>query len=437
MCNEDLPALFYNRYDNLTNIQLIRGSEEQDQKCNELFKKTTGASKDNWYYISYDTTTEISESASSPCDTPCTSPETSQQYLCPTLSCSNTAINKKCYAFSVTSKSGCYCEQTLKKNINEYGYISGAKRTLDEDNNYCYNFAYSYLMSFIFSMGTSLFTLILNSVMMNVLGCITKIERRRNKSSEIRSTAMKIFISLFVNTAIIILIVQSNGISGKNLGLDKVGIFGGNYEDFSSAWYEGVGSSILKTMILNMITAHIWPVLSYFIILPLQRCCGKKAVLQDELNQLYEGEDFILVQRLPLIFNTIFVSYFYTSGMPIFCIIAACSFFILFWVDKACFLRMYKKPPNYGAELITDSLSILPLAIVLHLAVSIWMYGSNDIFYDSSTGEGLINLKFLSDQTGLDYTQIQELYDEWINDNKFDYFKILPKVFFYYNIIDC
>lgn len=127
-----------------------------------------------------------------------------------------------------------------------------------------------------------------------------------------------------------------------------------------------------------------------------------------------------------------FVSTLYTSGIPLFYLVASCSFFIQFWVDKAFFLRMYKRPPSYGVELIADCLDILPWSIVLHLILGIWMYGSNDVLYDSSTGEGLLNLHFVSDSTGLNYTDIESAYNEWIQNNKYDYLKLLPKVYIYY-----
>ena len=43
-------------------------------------------------------------------------------------------------------------------------------------------------------------------------------------------------------------------------------------------------------------------------------------------------------------------------------------------------MRFYKKPPYYGADLHNVAFSFLNWAILLHLILGIWIYGTPDIF---------------------------------------------------------
>ena len=86
---------------------------------------------------------------------------------------------------------------------------------------------------------------------------------------------------------------------------------------------------------------------------------------------------FKLEYRYPTLLNVIFVTLTYSSGMPILYPIAACTFSIMYMTDKIALLRLYNRPPMYKASLAKLTLNILPIAIVLHLCIAVWMYGAS------------------------------------------------------------
>lgn len=71
-----------------------------------------------------------------------------------------------------------------------------------------------------------------------------------------------------------------------------------------------------------------------------------------------------------------FVSLFYAGGMPLLWITASFTYFCTYWFDKTSFLRLYKIPPRFGASLSTMATEVMPWAIMIHCALSLWFFTS-------------------------------------------------------------
>jgi hypothetical protein len=114
---------------------------------------------------------------------------------------------------------------------------------------------------------------------------------------------------------------------------------------------------------------------------------------QKELNDLYAGLPYEIDERYPYLLNTLFVSLFYSAGLPLLMPFAALNFALYFAVDKYLLLRVYSKP-YFDQTLALMTLRLLPFALLFHLGIAFWMYGSRDIFHgpdlltDSGGGGG-------------------------------------------------
>lgn len=73
--------------------------------------------------------------------------------------------------------------------------------------------------------------------------------------------------------------------------------------------------------------------------------------------------------------NTIFVTLFYSSGMPILLGMTAFFFWGKFYVDKYMLLRYNSKPPAYDEKIALEVADLLPWVIDIHLIMAIMMYG--------------------------------------------------------------
>lgn len=126
------------------------------------------------------------------------------------------------------------------------------------------------------------------------------------------------------------------------------------------------------------------PHLVYFCLTPfiayLRRRSARNSFIQRDMNLFSIGPNFEMIPKYALALNTIFVTLFYCSGMPILLFFGAASLFLQYWVEKYLILRFYSRPPSYNHDINTITLRIMPVAIILHLAMGIYTYGSEDIF---------------------------------------------------------
>lgn len=136
----------------------------------------------------------------------------------------------------------------------------------------------------------------------------------------------------------------------------------------------------MYTWIINVVSPH----LVYFCLTPIIRCLrsrhARKSFIQKDMNLWSIGPTFEMIPKYALALNTIFVTMFYCSGMPILLFFGALSLFFQYFVEKFLILRFYCRPPTYNHDINTITLRIIPMAIILHLAMGIYTYGSEDIF---------------------------------------------------------
>lgn len=107
---------------------------------------------------------------------------------------------------------------------------------------------------------------------------------------------------------------------------------------------------------------------------------AKQSFIQKDMNLFSVGPSFLMISKYALALNTVFVTLFYCSGMPILLFFGAASLFLQYWVEKYLILRVYARPPNYNHDINTITLRIIPAALILHLALAVYTYGSEDIF---------------------------------------------------------
>ena len=66
--------------------------------------------------------------------------------------------------------------------------------------------------------------------------------------------------------------------------------------------------------------------------------------------------------------------------MPLMPIFGAVSCYISYWVDKFLFCNFYRTPPMYSDDMGKTCTSLLGYLIILHLGMSLWMMGCEEIF---------------------------------------------------------
>jgi hypothetical protein len=170
-------------------------------------------------------------------------------------------------------------------------------------------------------------------------------------------------------------------------------------EDFDRKWYQQVGSKIIITWLANIVSPHLIHLALSPLLFYLRKRKAKLAIIQKDMNQLFLGPSFDVTAKYAIALNTIFVTMFYCSGMPLLLFLGSFSLFSQYWSYKYLrkrrkskenlfiflifffsVLRYNSKPPAYDHTLNQSISRYLPLAAIMHLAIGTYAYGCENIF---------------------------------------------------------
>lgn len=219
---------------------------------------------------------------------------------------------------------------------------------------------------------TAFCTVLVNIMLQVFMDRLAVMERHSSLTSQQRGVTSRLFIGLFLNTGVIILIVNAN--LAPYVG-DTIfrSILPGKFSEFEPDWFYSVGVSILLTMFVNAFNPHLMSLLTVPWDKFKRNKCAKRAKNQNALNELYAGRRFVLAERYSVMLNTVFVVLTFSSGMPILWLVGAFTFTLTYWMDKTTFLR------NYRIPLVTTSPwtnSPQPSCLTPSSLTCSWLYGS-------------------------------------------------------------
>lgn len=83
-----------------------------------------------------------------------------------------------------------------------------------------------------------------------ILRFMAKFEKHHSRPDEVYSSAINMFVTTFINTSILIIVVNFN----LHLENKSIPILNGNYSEFSVEWYRLVGSTICVTMMMMVVS---------------------------------------------------------------------------------------------------------------------------------------------------------------------------------------
>ncbi|RYG52447.1 hypothetical protein EON67_01215, partial [archaeon] len=181
--------------------------------------------------------------------------------------------------------------------------------------------------------------------------------------------------------------------TARDIKVGDAQLFNGNYNSFDVRWQAVVGTSLVVTMLLNILTPHAHAIYQLFFVFPCLRCCSPRAATQSELNEKLAPPDFRMPARTASMLNTVFTCLAYSGGQPIMLAVATISMVVSFYIDKISLLRLYRKPARHDHAMARLVLSALPFALALHLAFSVWMYSDPTVLYSPEfNGNALVNM---------------------------------------------
>lgn len=94
---------------------------------------------------------------------------------------------------------------------------------------------------------------------------------------------------------------------------------------------------------------------------------------------MYLDPEFSVEEKYASLLNILFVCFLYSSGLPLLYVSGFVTFFVTYWLDKVNFFKCSRNVAYIDVE--TESLirKILHFSVILHLFISIWIYGNSNL----------------------------------------------------------
>lgn len=120
----------------------------------------------------------------------------------------------------------CYCRYDTKRQFNE---------------EICREWAWDRYKTIALPFVIVFAIILTNFIMQYIFKALASFEKHRNATTELSSRVLKIFVAQFLNTGVIILIVNIK--FSRN---PKISFLDGNYDDFIPEWYLNVGTTLVR-----------------------------------------------------------------------------------------------------------------------------------------------------------------------------------------------
>jgi len=227
---------------------------------------------------------------------------------------------------------------------------------------------------------------VVNTVLKLLLITLIAMIREDTKSEMMRSIKIGVFLTVFFNTGILILLASANMTETHFPFFSTV--LTGSYTDFNSGWYTDVGRIIIQAMLLNAFMPAIEFGIGYsmkFAFRLMDRSYtkdffkSKKKSIQLYIDT-YSGPEYNIHFRYSQILNTTFVTLMYGTAMPQLYFYAFLTFAGLYILERCQVCYYYKQPPSFDETMTMNCLDMMAWAPVVYMAFSYWQLSNNQIF---------------------------------------------------------
>lgn len=152
-------------------------------------------------------------------------------------------------------------------------------------------------------------------------------------------------------------------------------VFKGPYTDFSSAWYQSIGSAMFVTVCTQLVQP---PAQSFLTALWYHRRGARVARMRTQraLNHLLVGPTWQLSYRVAKVISTTWLALALSGGLPGVGVMLPFGLWLAYFADKWVLCHTSRTPPRHQHAMPFAMRNSLVWAVWLHLALTAWMYGS-------------------------------------------------------------
>lgn len=235
---------------------------------------------------------------------------------------------------------------------------------------------------------------VVNVIAQHIFQFLGKFQKFYTKNEQTLSIMSNILWLQFINFAFIPIVTQ---FYLRVRPLHAFGLLNGLYPDFNYDWYQEVGAVLCYTMLINCFTPHLSklakPIIKFLLRfwdrsfsfkMEKDNKVNTKKVLQQDLNNLYTGDEIASFDLYAQSMTSFLVITTYSAGLPMLYPIGCLNFFIIYWVYKTLLVKYYQKTISFNQDLPIYSVRYFKYAIYFHIVMAAFMYTNKGMLYSDT-----------------------------------------------------
>ena len=256
-------------------------------------------------------------------------------------------------------------------------YCGPYGKMLSKDPAFCNDYVINQYKLNALSVGSVAAVLVVNAILQFVLKYLAAFVKPHSISSLETAIASRIFLTQWINTAIIVVLINADlqPYIAATKYLYNAGFLNGQYSDTTEDWFVVVGTAVVSQSISASFVPNLAVLAQWPIGFVKQHVLKDRQMTQKKLNKLFEGSEYLLSARYAAMLNILWVVLTYSSAIPIMNFFGVVFFSTAYWCDKAVLLRACRKPAQYDEQLAVLCTNMMSVGMILHLAVSVWFFG--------------------------------------------------------------
>ena len=254
----------------------------------------------------------------------------------------------------------CYCSEHSEEAGNE---------------SFCRKYSMDNITRIALGAFATIIAAVLNVLVKTLSIFLSEIEHHHSYTDFEKSVTWKIVIVMLLIMVLLPLFMAANIPDISSLGF----LFNGEHKDFSGWWYSEFATKFQQVAFINAFSLP-FSMASKVIVFELKRrLLAGTASTQRQLDELYKPPPYLLSERYGMFVSAVLYTLLFSAGMPLlyFIMILMCG--MLTVIDRVVLLRFCARPPRYTGKLAAMLVHAVPVGIIVHLFVAVYMYGERDL----------------------------------------------------------
>lgn len=228
--------------------------------------------------------------------------------------------------------------------------------------------------------------MVINYLLNLIVVSMASFNRYSTRSQASRTLMLNMFVVLFLNIALLPLLVQweTASFSVRDMvvelfSLEESKVHIKTYSSFIRRWYLDVGVQIVMTYVVSFLVCSLFLPLTDKMLAILRKWSARKKRLQKEMNITLRDPQFDFNYYVAQVLAIWFFCWMYAGAMPFLYAVGALSLLATEFQCRVVFVRWSEAPHLHDYSLNETIIRILPVSMLLHLVMDMQFLSVTEI----------------------------------------------------------